>query len=402
MIRRPPRSTLFPYTTLFRSPEAYASKPLIRSEAELLRDRMLAASGSLRTDLYGPPVAIKEDDAGQVVVADESRRSLYVKVRRSQPVAMLQAFDAPVMQTNCESRPVSTVATQALMLMNSKFALNQAAKLAGRAAQEAVRPSDDVLASLPAIPPPPASPWQLGYGQFDEQSKQTLSFTPLPHWTGSAWQGGPELPDPQLGWVTITASGGHPGNTHEFSAIRRWVAPADGVVSVNGALQHGSEQGNGVRGLVVSSRDGVAGDWTAHHSQAETNVAELTVAAGDTIDFIADNNGDVGYDGFTWTVTVSLQSAAGGVREFSSTDQFHGPQSSHDALPGQAVRAWQLALCRKPTDDELQLAVRFLARQIEYINQHPGQLPTGTTASRQAMTNLCQALLTCNEFLYVD
>ncbi len=383
-------------------PEAYASKPLIRSEAELLRDRMLAASGSLRADLYGPPAAISEDDAGQVIVADESRRSLYVKVRRSQPVAMLQAFDAPVMQTNCESRPVSTVATQALMLMNSNFALTQAGKLAHRAAREAVRPADDVLASLPPIPPPPATAWQLGYGQFDEQSKQTLSFEPLPHWTGSAWQGGPELPDPQLGWVTITASGGHPGNTHEFSAIRRWVAPADGVVSVNGSLQHGNEKGNGVRGLVVPSRGGVAGDWTAHHSQTETNVAELTVAAGDTIDFIADNNGDVGFDSFTWTVTVSLQSAAGGVREFSSADQFHGPQPSSDAIPGQAIRAWQLALCRKPTDDELSLAVQFIAGQIEYLNQHPGQLPKDTTASQQAMTSLCQALLTCNEFLYVD
>src|SRR5256885_16772646 len=30
MIRRPPRSTLFPYTTLFRSPEARASTPTDR------------------------------------------------------------------------------------------------------------------------------------------------------------------------------------------------------------------------------------------------------------------------------------------------------------------------------------------------------------------------------------
>src|SRR5256885_6668699 len=35
MIRRPPRSTLFPYTTLFRSPQAEAGlhQPLLRSEA---------------------------------------------------------------------------------------------------------------------------------------------------------------------------------------------------------------------------------------------------------------------------------------------------------------------------------------------------------------------------------
>src|SRR5256885_13564308 len=29
MIRRPPRSTLFPYTTLFRSPEKYFRNPMI-------------------------------------------------------------------------------------------------------------------------------------------------------------------------------------------------------------------------------------------------------------------------------------------------------------------------------------------------------------------------------------
>src|SRR3712207_9090292 len=44
MIRRPPRSTLFPYTTLFRSPLARQAKSLrqIRDEvlAEELRDRL--------------------------------------------------------------------------------------------------------------------------------------------------------------------------------------------------------------------------------------------------------------------------------------------------------------------------------------------------------------------------
>lgn len=74
---------------------------------------------------------ITEDDAGQIVIDDnETRRSMYIKVRRSQPVALLQSFDAPVMEVNCERRPVSTVATQALMLMNSGSILNHAAKLA--------------------------------------------------------------------------------------------------------------------------------------------------------------------------------------------------------------------------------------------------------------------------------
>jgi hypothetical protein len=50
---------------------------------------------------------------------------------------MLHAFDAPVMEVNCERRQSSTVATQSLMLMNSQFILDQAARFAQRLQKEA-------------------------------------------------------------------------------------------------------------------------------------------------------------------------------------------------------------------------------------------------------------------------
>ena len=107
---------------------------VVRLEAEAIRDRMLAVSGSLDATLYGAPLAVKEDDTGQTVVeSGQARRSLYVQQRRSQPVGMLQAFDAPVMETNCEARSVSTVATQSLILLNGCFILEAAAALAERA-----------------------------------------------------------------------------------------------------------------------------------------------------------------------------------------------------------------------------------------------------------------------------
>ena len=107
---------------------------VVRLEAEAIRDRMLAVSGSLDATLYGAPLAVKEDDTGQTVVeSGQARRSLYVQQRRSQPVGMLQAFDAPVMETNCEARSVSTVATQSLILLNGGFILEAAAALAERA-----------------------------------------------------------------------------------------------------------------------------------------------------------------------------------------------------------------------------------------------------------------------------
>ena len=128
----------------------YSRQSITRLDAELVRDRFLAATGRLNPQQFGAPAPITEDDAGQVVIDDnETRRSMYIKVRRSQPVAMLQSFDAPVMEVNCERRPVSTVATQALMLMNSGSILNHAAKLAERCRSEATPIPDDQLASLP-------------------------------------------------------------------------------------------------------------------------------------------------------------------------------------------------------------------------------------------------------------
>src|SRR2546426_7237809 len=43
MIRRPPRSTLFPYTTLFRSPFQIRHRPRQRPDAVLGRDDLLRA-----------------------------------------------------------------------------------------------------------------------------------------------------------------------------------------------------------------------------------------------------------------------------------------------------------------------------------------------------------------------
>jgi len=116
----------------------YWRKSIQRLDAEVIRDRMLMASGTLVPSLFGPPVAIKVDEAGQVIVdGQQKRRSLYLQVRRSQPVAMLQSFDAPVMDVNCERRPVSTVATQSLILMNGEFVWQQANLLAERVIREA-------------------------------------------------------------------------------------------------------------------------------------------------------------------------------------------------------------------------------------------------------------------------
>ena len=377
-------------------------KPLVRLEAEAIRDRMLAASGQLDRTLFGPPIAIKEDETGQVIVdGAQRRRSLYIQARRSRPVAMLQSFDAPVMETNCERRSSSTVATQSLMLLNGEFILDQAAKLAERATREARPLTADELAALPPLPTLVGAVWQYGYGQFDEPQNRTGTFNVLPHWTNSQWQGGATLPDPGLGYVLLHAAGGHP-DVPERSAIRRWIAPASGTLTITGSLSHGSENGDGVRGRIVAGRAGKLGEWTARNNASDTSVTNIAVEAGDTLDFITDCLTSITSDSFGWPVTITLKAADKTARTFVSQDDFRGPAESREVLPGRVIRAWELALCRPPSDEELQVTIGFLAEQLQTLESDATKVPSGQTPHSQLLINLCQTLLCSNEFLYVD
>jgi hypothetical protein len=66
------------------------------------------------------------------------------------------------------------------------------------------------------------------------------------------------------------------------------------------------------------------------------------------------------------------------------------------------LRAWQLAYLRLPTRNELQAAGEFVSRQRSYLRIHPECIAAGRSPEAQSLTNLCHALLSSNEFLYVD
>jgi hypothetical protein len=382
----------------------YGRQNVLRLDAESLRDRALAATGMLDRTMFGPAVGIKEDDSGQVIATDVHRRSVYLLQRRSQPVALMQAFDAPVMVTNCEARLSSTVATQSLMLMNGEFWLSQASALADRARREPAKglPAE-LIAGLTARWDTSPPVWQFGYGSCDVGSGRTTSFTALGHWTGSSWQAGEKLPDELLGWVLLHADGGHTGENPNHAAIRRWTAPANGVINVHGTLQHSSEFGDGVRGRVVASSLGIGGEWLVHNGETQTAVEKITVKEGDTVDFIVDCREHVTSDSFTWRVDVTLTQDEGATIKFGSHDGFHGPTPPPAGVELESiVRAWQLAYSRLPTREELQLACDFLTTQRQYLRVNPQHTAAGRLPETQALANLCHALLSSNEFLYLD
>ena len=130
----------------------YARFKLRRLDAETMRDSMLAATGTLVRAAYGPPSGIGRDPQGRVIPGIDKgtitthkvdpageadfRRSIYIQVRRSTPLTVLDTFDAPVMTPNCEMRAQTTVAPQSLLLMNDTFVLDTAGRLAERIEKE--------------------------------------------------------------------------------------------------------------------------------------------------------------------------------------------------------------------------------------------------------------------------
>src|SRR2546426_11720541 len=93
MIRRPPRSTLFPYTTLFRSPVRAGGGRGVRREAAPARARRAITGGALRAPdgarARRAPTPSPEPARAQQPAADA------VGARRSRPVARPLAAAAP-------------------------------------------------------------------------------------------------------------------------------------------------------------------------------------------------------------------------------------------------------------------------------------------------------------------
>jgi mono/diheme cytochrome c family protein len=94
-----------------------------RLEAEVVRDCILAVSSQLDRTLYGKGTLDE----------NSKRRSIYFTVKRSQLVNSMVVFDAPEPLVSQGNRPTTTVAPQALFLMNSPQSRSWAQSLAAAA-----------------------------------------------------------------------------------------------------------------------------------------------------------------------------------------------------------------------------------------------------------------------------
>ncbi|MFO0844256.1 MAG: PSD1 and planctomycete cytochrome C domain-containing protein [Gemmataceae bacterium] len=118
----------------------YSRMPLARLDAEALYDTLLLVAGRLDERQYGPadPVEVRRD--GLVTPAGTARgwrRAVYVTQARKQLPTHLESFDFPQMNPNCLERRDSTVAPQALHLMNNGLVHRLAEAFADRVGRDA-------------------------------------------------------------------------------------------------------------------------------------------------------------------------------------------------------------------------------------------------------------------------
>jgi hypothetical protein len=97
--------------------------PVRRLEAEVIRDSILAVGGTLDPTMFGPGTL----DEGS------RRRSIYFTMKRSKLIPSLIVFDAPDGTAGVGERPSTTIAPQALHLMNNPQVRAAAKGLAKRA-----------------------------------------------------------------------------------------------------------------------------------------------------------------------------------------------------------------------------------------------------------------------------
>jgi hypothetical protein len=131
--------------------------PRVRLEAEIIRDQILAVTGNLDRSLGGPCVypyidpklfqsSTKRTWPGKPDDDPSTwRRSLYVYSKRSIRYPLFETFDQPNLVNSCDRRNRSTIAPQALLLMNNNFVLTEAKYFAERLRREA---GDDARAQV--------------------------------------------------------------------------------------------------------------------------------------------------------------------------------------------------------------------------------------------------------------
>jgi hypothetical protein len=300
-----------------------------RLEFEALRDTILHIGGKLNFKMGGPGERLDRPEADGEY---SDRRSVYGLVDRANLPNMLGAFDFANPDISTGQRNNTIVPQQALFMMNSPLVIEQARNTVQRGDLKSLpsdadrvktlyrliysRPPTDTELKLalfylatemsaPKGPLPGQPPWEYGLGHVDSRTGRVGAFWPLLYSPQSRfYQSTPRIPDSRAGYFHLSANGGHPGLMLTQSAIRRWTAMDDMLVSIEGALAHSGQNSDGVQGQIVYSGAGVVSRGVALRNQVTLAVPRLMVKAGETIDFVVDGRAGGVNDNFTWSPII--------------------------------------------------------------------------------------------------
>ncbi len=357
---------------------------LQRLDFEETRDAMLAAGGQLdpkmggpAVPLFGSEVEVKGENVKPVdksaIVPFSHRRTVYGFIDRQNLPGVFRTFDFASPDAHSPQRFTTTVPQQALFMLNSPFILELARQVVARPEvatarsdadrinmlyrvilQRAPQPGEvelarQFLAKSQAGETPPQPTWDYGWGDFDEATKR-VKFTALRYFgERKSWQVAKDLPEAELGYISLHKTGGHPGRDAQHAVIRRWTAPRDGEFAIVGTLVHPAQVGDGVRGRIVLSSAGVAselGSWIAKYNQTETRIERVVLKCGDTLDFLVDCREGDNSDGFGWAPIIRALKPAANTdtqivsingMEWSAANEFTGPA----VPPAKPLTPWE-------------------------------------------------------------
>lgn len=105
-----------------------------RLEGEIIRDAMLSVSGMMDETQFGPGS----------LDPNQKRRSIYYFIKRSKLIPMMMLFDGPDTLQDLANRPTTTIAPQALMMMNSPLVRGYAEGFASRVLKMVPKPGPEL------------------------------------------------------------------------------------------------------------------------------------------------------------------------------------------------------------------------------------------------------------------
>ena len=376
-----------------------------RLEAEVLWDSIHSVAGTLNLKMGGRPVVPPlEPEAGApgywIVSADpaeHTRRGLYILQRRNYRFPMFDVFDLPVSAVSAPARDVTTVAPQALWMMNNPTAVRQSQAFAARLRNE--------LNSGWNIPDfgPGQSGWagnksgiHAGWALREDNGNPTDAHddpvgTVMTHgMTSVVWKVPAATEASGAGGWPVEIQGGL-WNIRRLGRSGPWKLWRNDKLLSEGLVD--DQCGTSASPLKLNTGSG--GDAALKCVAMLGDTFRLEILEGDFIavqlsfvtpqglrDIAADFSLDANPTSLGWQYSESI--ANGGQ---PLTDAIRTRKSGDDA--SQVDRAWKLALGRLPTKDEKAEAEELLKS-------------LAATDPATSMSLLCLALFNMQEFAYVD